>query len=221
MMNSAGRSLGNYLLVVYEAGEENNPIITRRFMCTDEKVIIRGNSYRSVIVEKQNTHQEVDFQVEISKLPSYNPRMEFFCSILQNGRWDNAIQDIAPRLVTDDILNYDYTDQLVFEAGKEWRDLDISSMIYRSADVLDIKEFDTGFSTILYPVKPRADKVYILNQDLDGMFVPYNRDYIRKQIPPDSLASTLNLISRYFRREQFLSTDYTEVLVTLESEKTG
>lgn len=209
---------GNYLLVVYEAGEENNPIITRRFMVTDEKVIIRGNSFRSVIVEKQNTHQEVDFQVEISKLPSYNPRMEFFCSILQNGRWDNAIQDITPRLVTDEILNYDYTDQLVFEAGKEWRDMDISSMIYRSVDVFEIKEFTTGFSTILEPVKPRDNKTYILNQDLDGMFVPFNRDYTRKQIPPDALASTLNLIERYINRELFLSTDYSEVLITLECE---
>src|SRR5678816_3141420 len=133
-----------------------------------------------------------------------------FCSILQNGRWDNAIQDIAPRLVTDDILNYDYTDQLVFEAGKEWRDMDISSMIYRSVDVLDIKRFDTGYSSILVPVKPRDNKSYILNQDLDGMFVPFNRDYVRKKIPPNALASELNLISRYINRELFLGTDYTE-----------
>ena len=142
-----------------------------------------------------------------------------FCTILQNGRWDNAQRDIMPRLVTGDFLNYDYTNQIVFDAGKEWRDMDISSMIYSSQDVLDVEEYETGFSSILFPVKPRYDKVYILNQDLNGMFVPYNRDYIRKPIPPDSLASTLNLISRYFRREQFLSTDYTEVLVTLECEK--
>jgi len=210
---------GNYLLVVYESGEETNPIITRRFLVTDEKVKIDGNVFRAKFVEKQNTHQEVGFNLEISALRSFNPRAEVFCTVLQNFRWDNAQQDIMPRLVTGDILNYDYVNQIVFQAGKEYRDLDISSMVYRSADVLDIKEFDTGFSTILFPVKPRYDKVYILNQDLDGMFVPYNRDYIRKQIPPDSLASTLNLISRYFRREQFLSTDYTEVLVTLETEK--
>lgn len=210
---------GNYLLVVYEAGEEENPIMTRRFMCTDEKVKIEGNVFRATFVEKQNTCQEIDYSLEISGLRSFNPRMEVFCTILQNGRWDNAQRDIMPRLVTGDFLNYDYTNQIVFDAGKEWRDMDISSMIYRSQDVLDVEEYQTGYSTILYPVKPRSDKVYILNQDLNGMFVPYNRDYIRKTIPPDSLASTLNLISRYFRREQFLSTDYTEVLVTLESEK--
>ncbi len=60
---------------------------------------------------------------------------------------------------------------------------------------------------------------YILNQDLNGMFVPFNRDYIRKKIPPNALQSELNLISNYIHRELFLSTDYTEVLVTLECDK--
>ena len=210
---------GNYLLVVYESGEEDNPILTRRFMITDEKLKIDGNVVRAAVVEKQNTCQEVDFKIDISALPTSNPRMELFCTILQNGRWDNALRDIMPRLVTGNLLNYDYTDQIVFEAGKEFRDLDISSMVYRSADVLDIKEFHGGYSTILFPVKPRSSQVYILNQDLNGMFVPYNRDYTRKSIPPDSLASTLNLVSRYNYREQFLNTDYTEVLITLQTEK--
>jgi len=210
---------GNYLLVVYEAGEESNPIITRRFLVSDERLKIDGNVVRAANVEKQNTSQEVDFKLEISQLRSSNPRLELSCTILQNGRWDNALREVGPRLVTGDFLNYDYTNVLVFEAGKEFRDMDISSMIYRSADVLDIHEFHGGYSTILFPVKPRSNSVYILNQDLNGRFVPYNRDYTRRQIPPDSLASTLNLIVRYTYREQFLSTDYTEVLITLETEK--
>jgi len=210
---------GNYLLVVYESGEETNPILTRRFMISDEKIKIDGNVVRAAFVERQNTSQEIDYKLEISQLKSFNPRSELFCTILQNGRWDNALKDIPPRLVTGDVLNYDYTNQIVFDAGKEFREMDISSMIYRSADVLDIKRFDKGYSTILYPVKPRAEKVYILNRDLNGMYVAYNRDFIRRSIPPDSLASTLNLINRYLYREGFLSTDYTEVLITLETEK--
>ncbi len=210
---------GNYLLIVYEAGEENNPIITRRFMCTDERLKIEGSVFRSVIVEQQNTHQEVDFKLDMSKLQSINPRMELFCTVLQNGRWDNAIQDILPRLITGDILDYDFTNVITFQAGKEWRDMDISSMIYKSADVLDIYRSDEGYSSILFPVKRRDNMTYILNQDLDGMFVPFNRDYVRKKIPPNALASELNLIRNYVQRELFLSTDYTEVLVTLECGK--
>ncbi|HJW30193.1 MAG TPA: DUF5103 domain-containing protein, partial [Saprospiraceae bacterium] len=210
---------GNYLLVVYEAGEENNPILTRRFMITEENVKMQANVVRPASVEKQNSSQEIDFTLDISAVKSFNPRMEIFCTILQNGRWDNAIQEIEPRLVTGSLLNYDFTNQIVFDAGKEFRNMDISSMDYRSEDVAEIKESKTGFTTILRTDQPRANQAYLWKRDLDGMYVPYNRDYTRKNIPPDSLASTLNLVSRYNYREQFLGTEYSEVMVTLESEE--
>jgi Domain of unknown function (DUF5103) len=207
---------GNYLLVVYESGEEDNPILTRRFMVTEDKVKIKSNVVRPVIVAQQNTHQEIDFGVETKELNCSNPRAEFFCSLIQNGRWASRIEDITPRTITGTYLDYNYQGKIVFEAGKEYRNMDISSMIYRSEDVLDIEEYKEGFSTILKPVEPRDRSSYIFRRDLNGMFVPYNRDYTRKHIPPDSLASTLNLVTRYNYREQQLNTDYSEVIVTLK-----
>ncbi len=206
---------GNYLLVVYEPGDEDDPIITRRFLITDEKVSYRTQETRPAMVAKQNTHQEIDFGVEIGGLKTTNPRAEVSCSIMQNGRWDNILEDIEPRLITGTYLSYDYQDKIVFPAGKEFRNLDISSMIYRSENVLDISEDKEGYSTILFPDEPRAMKAYLWRKDLDGMYVPYNRDYNKRSIPIDSLASTINLVNRYNYREQNLSTDYSEVLFTL------
>jgi Domain of unknown function (DUF5103) len=206
---------GNYLLVVYEPGDEDDPIITRRFLITDEKVSYRTQETRPAMVSKQNTHQEIDFGVEIGGLKTTNPRAEVSCSVMQNGRWDNILEDIEPRLITGTYLSYDYQDKIVFEAGKEFRNLDISSMIYRSENVLDISEDKEGYSTILFPDEPRAMKAYLWRKDLDGMYVPYNRDYNKRSIPIDSLASTINLVNRYNYREQNLSTDYSEVLFTL------
>ncbi len=206
---------GNYLLVVYEPGDEDDPILTRRFLITDEKVSYRTQETRPAMVSKQNTHQEIDFGVEISGLKTTNPRAEVSCSVMQNGRWDNILEDLEPRLITGTFLNYDFQDKIVFEAGKEFRNLDITSMIYRSENVLDITEDKEGYSTILFPDEPRAMKAYLWRKDLDGMYVPYNRDYSKRSIPIDSLASTINLVNRYNYREQNLSTDYSEVLFTL------
>jgi len=206
---------GNYLLVVYESSQEDDPILTRRFMVTEEKVSYKTHVARPAMVSKQNTHQELDFGMEISDLKSSNPRAEITCSIMQNGRWDNIIEDIEPRNITGTYLSYDYQDKIVFEAGKEFRNLDISSMVYRSENVLDIEEFSNGFSTILFPDEPRALKAYLWRRDLNGMYVPFNRDYDRRGIPIDSLASTINLVNRYNYREQNLSTEYSEVLFTL------
>jgi hypothetical protein len=206
---------GNYLLVVYESGQEEYPILTRRFMITDEKVSYRTHVAQPAMVSKQNTHQEIDFGMETAALNSSNPRAEITCSIMQNGRWDNILEDIQPRNITGTFLSYDFQDKIVFEAGKEFRNLDISSMIYKSENVLDIEEYKDGYSTILFHDEPRAQMDYLWRKDLDGMFVPYNRDYNRRGIPIDSLASTVNLVNRYNYREQNLSTDYTEVIFTL------
>ena len=186
---------GNYLLVVYESGEENNPVITRRFMVTEEKVRFETQVDRAAVVSKQNTHQEIDFGMEIEGLRTSNPRGELSCTVLQNGRWDNRIEDIEPRTLTGTYLSYDFQDKIVFEAGKEFRNMDISSMQFRSENVMDVAEYSDGYSTILFSDEPRAYKSYIWRRDLNGMYIPYNRDYDRRVIPIDSLVSTVNLVS--------------------------
>lgn len=207
---------GNYLLVVYEAGYEDDPVITRRFLVTEEKVSYRTVVDRPASVSKQTTHQEIDFGMEIEGIRTSNPRGELSCMILQNGRWDNRITDIEPRTITGTFLNYDWQDKVVFEAGKEFRNMDISSMQFRSENVRDVAEYSDGYSTILFSDEPRVHKNYIWRRDLNGMYVPFNRDYDRRQIPLDSLASTINLVNRYNYREQHLGTEYSEVVVTLE-----
>ena len=207
---------GNYVLVVYESGEEDDPVLTRRFMITDEKVSYTTHVGRASVVSKQNTHQEIDFGMETAALNCSNPRMEIECRVMQNFRWDNMISDVEPRTITGSYLSYTYQDKIVFEAGKEFRNIDISSLEFRSEHVFDIEEYSDGYSTILFHDEPRWMKSYLFDKDLNGMFVPYNRDYTRRQIPFDSLASTTNLAIRYNYREQNLGTEYTEVLFTLD-----
>ncbi len=206
---------GNYLLVVYERGMEDDPIITRRFMVTEDLVSFNTQIKRATIVANRNTHQEIDFGVETEGLNIRNPRAEFTCTILQNGRWENRIEDITPRTITGTYLDYNYSGKIMFPGGKEFRNMDISSMVFRSEDVFDIVEYVEGFTTILFPREPRDRLAYLWRRDLNGMFVPFNRDYLRKHIPPDSLASTLNLVQRYNYREQQLNTEYSEVISTL------
>lgn len=206
---------GNYLLVVYEEGNDTDPIITRRFMITEEKMGYRTFVDQPAIVSKQTTHQEIDFTMNIEAIRTANPRMELSCSVLQNGRWDNAVHNIQPRTITGTVMEYDFQDGLVFEAGKEFRNMDISSMKFRSENVKDILEDKSGITTVMFEDEPRAYRNYIWNRDLNGMFVPFNRDYDHKVIPLDSLESTINLANRYNYREQNRSTEYSEVHLTL------
>ncbi len=206
---------GNYLLVVYEGGHDHDPILTRRFLVTEEKVAVFPKLAKPADVSKQTTHHEIDFILETAALPSFNPRMDFYCTILQNGRWDNSLREIVPRNINGSLLDYNYQDKITFEAGKEFRFLDISSMLFRSENVLNIEEHTDGYSIVLLQDQPRARQAYLWQRDINGMFVPFNRDYYRKRVPPDSLASTLNLVDRYNYREQQLNTEYVEVIFNL------
>lgn len=210
---------GNYLLVVYEQGNEDDPILTRRFLITDEKVGYRTYVNKPANVSKQTTHQEIDFTMDIKGLRTSNPRMELSTMIMQNGRWDNIQKDLQPRTITGTVLSFDFQDEVVFDAGKEFRNMDISSMKFRSENVRDIYEDRNGLSVVLFEDEPRALKNYIWRRDLNGMFVPFNRDYDHKVIPLDSLESTINLVNRFNDREQTRSTEYAEVLLTLNMEK--
>lgn len=206
---------GNYLLVIYEAGSQDDPILTRRFMVVDETISVSPKVNRPVVVSKQDTYQEVDFTLNAEALRSFDPFNDISCTILQNGRWDNCLRDIRPRFINGHNLDFNYPDKIVFPAGKEFRQLDISSMKYRSENVLMIERFPEGYDITLFDEEPRSGQAYLFRFDLNGKFVPFNSDFIRKRIPPDSLSSTLNLVQRYNYREQALGTEYAEVNFTL------
>lgn len=206
---------GNYILLVYEAGQMDDPVMVRRFCVVDEQVRLSPKVVRPAVVSKQNTDQEIDFTLELDAFRSNDPRTEITCILLQNGRWDTRFVTPQPRNINGTQLQYNYQDKMVFKGGKEFRNLDISSMKFRSEFVLSLEETREGFSIILRGDEPRAHRAYVWRRDLNGRFVPFNRDYFRKQIPQDSLSSTLNAFNRYNYREQVLGTEYTNVRFSL------
>lgn len=206
---------GNYILLVYESGEMDDPIMARRFCVVDEQVRMMPKVVRPASVSKQNTDQEIDFSLELDAFRANDPRTEITCVLIQNGRWDTRFVTPGPRTINGTTLQYNYQDKMVFKGGKEFRNLDISSMKFRSEFVLDVSESRDGFSIVLRGDEPRAHRSYIWRRDLNGRFVPYNRDYFRKHIPQDSLASTLNAFNRHNYREQVLGTEYARVRFSL------
>ena len=78
------------------------------------------------------SHQEIDFIVNHEKMPLRNPKQEIHAVVLQNGRWDNAITQISPLFIRGTQLVFDYQDQIIFPAGKEFRQLDLRSLRFRA-----------------------------------------------------------------------------------------
>lgn len=168
---------GNYLLHIFEDGDRELPIITRRFMVSESRMQIIPRMGRTGSVGKARTHQEVDFSVNHEGINIINPYNDVKVVITQNGRWDNAITGLTPLFIREDLLVYDFQDKIVFEGGKEHRNFNTQTLLYKTERVERIVEDKIDkFHVVLFGEGLRETEAYTFHNDLNGKFIIENDD---------------------------------------------
>ncbi len=166
---------GNYLLLVYDEEDEERLILSRRFMVVDQSMRIRSTINRPMNFKIMRTHQEIDFFVNHKGINISNPQIEIKTAILQNGRWDNAIVGLKPLFVKPDELVFDYQNQIIFPAGKEYRYANLTSFRYKTDRVANlIDDKIDGNIVQLMTEQSRAFVPYLFEQDINGNFIINN-----------------------------------------------
>jgi hypothetical protein len=167
---------GNYLLKVFDTDNENQLVLVRRFMVVEPLWRIDAEFVRAAQVGKSDTHHEIDFTVVPKEARISMPQNDVKAWVLQNGRWDNAIGPLKPYITRGDNLVFDYQDQVIFPAGKEFRFFDIRSFDYRGEFVRSIVDKPTYFEVTLVPDISRYDRPVIFRPDAEGRFVIDNQN---------------------------------------------
>lgn len=175
--NTKWTKSGNYLLHIYLDEEEDVPILTRRFCVFEDVVKIQAKMTRT-LAEKNDTHQEFDFEAKYQNLKVRNPQREFQAIVLQNGRWDNAKYKIRPNYYLPEVISFDYQDSIVFEAGKEFRPLDLRSVNFERGMIQMIESYQDGYDITLFTDKSRENIPYQFIFDLNGGFIVDNKDLV-------------------------------------------
>jgi len=128
---------GNYILYVYPDGDQENPVLTQRFIVTEDDSRIDIKMHRPLMTVADNAGQQIDFTVNISGLNIIDPARNIFSCILQNGRWDNAKKNLQPEISGGNQLIYNsLSDKNIFVAGNEFRYFDIRSIKYISENLV-------------------------------------------------------------------------------------
>jgi hypothetical protein len=168
---------GNYLLVVYRNFDEDDIILTQRFMVVNEVFKIEGYVDRSNQVQYRFQKQEIDFKVQTDNYEIPNPMMDINAVILQNVNWNTAIMGLKPRFINRGVFDFNYDKENNFWGGNEFRMFDIRSLRTMSPGV-ERKFFDEENRPVarLFKERSRATEPYLQYLDYNGKMVLDNRD---------------------------------------------
>ncbi|HEX5552344.1 MAG TPA: DUF5103 domain-containing protein [Chitinophagaceae bacterium] len=174
---------GDYLLKVYLNSDTSQLAFTRRLLVLENKAIIKGVIQQPVNPKTFQTHQKVNFSVSLQGINVNNALSQVKVFILQNGRWDNAIDNLKPTFIKGDELEYNTENDCIFPAGKEWRWADLRSFRLQTERVARIDYGKSRTSVILLPDYNRSHERYLYRRDLDGHYYSaileqgYNPDF--------------------------------------------
>lgn len=167
---------GNYALVVYEDSDKENRVLTQRFHIYEKSASIAGTVRRATQDAFKGSRQEVDFKVYHPNIPILNPRDEVKVVIMQNNRWDNAIRNLKPLYIRENMLDYDYNRENVFQAGNEFRYFDNRTNRMNGENVFATDFHRPYYHKTLVTDEVRANKKFFSYQEMNGKFSIESQD---------------------------------------------
>jgi hypothetical protein len=188
---------GNYLFIVFELGNPDSLVLTRRFHVVNPITELQTNIHRATSIDLRNSHQEIDFQLFTKGLTINNPYQDIKVAIRQNQHPEFTLSGLKPLFATSEKLDFNLEDGNVMEGGSEYRPLDLRTTRFAT---MSVDRFATDSSNgqmqaILKPDVRIHTQRYSSSDDLNGRF----------------------LVKIYDGRDGMLEADYLQVRFVLKS----
>ncbi len=171
---------GNYLLVVYRDGDEDDLILTRRFMVYENLASVEGRILFSQLARQMQSHQRVEFEVRHPTLNIFNAFRDLKVILLQNHNWLTSIQKLQPTLQRPDQRYLEYhhfSGENEFPGGNEFRFFDLRATQYRGRNINAIFQQGSSYSARLGKDLPRNKLAYSnASEDENGAYFAGNTD---------------------------------------------
>jgi hypothetical protein len=186
---------GNFIVMVYRDGDDQDIILTKRFMIYENNVTITPQIKFPVSNSERNTGQQVDFSISYSAAIQ-NPMDRMSVVVRQNNNWSNAISTLKPVYMRDEVSTYDYTffnNENVFKGGNEFRFFDLRNLKGGGMNVNKITYTANKNEAILTYDKSRVGNAYSTMYDINGSYSPEQYDTKLFEIDPDYALVTFTL----------------------------
>jgi len=165
---------GNYLLKVYEDGNQQKPVVSQRFYVVENLVDVGIEITPSTQVPLRFSNQKVNFSI-FHKTPIQNPYTDLKAVVMQNFIPQTAIVNTKPTFIRPGSLVYNELTANDFAAGNEFRKFDMRSLRYKAENVQDIVR-DTVIDVVLFQDVNGNKPKYTNLVDENGNFFIRNSD---------------------------------------------
>lgn len=166
---------GNYVVIVYRDGNEDDLLLSKRFMVYSGQAVVRPSNGLGMTTVRATNHQ-FQFEVVYGQLDIPDPLDMVNVVIRQNQRWDNAQVDIKPSFVRSNTKTLEYrffNDDKSFQAGNEFRFVDFKSINYPGQNTARLERSKKPFTIYVADDYSRAGQRYAQSQfaDLNGGYI--------------------------------------------------
>ncbi|MBP8822835.1 MAG: DUF5103 domain-containing protein [Flavobacteriales bacterium] len=176
---------GNYLLKVFRGTDQDDLVLTRRFLVFEDRVQVSAAMVPTRNVERRDMDQQLDLTLRYPGIPVPDPFSDLQVVVLQNNRWDDARTGLRPKFIRDAELVYDHPKEGLFHGGNEWRGVDLKNLRYTTLRVSHYLTSPEGLTeAVLLPDEKREFKVYLDLPDINGKYLVKN-----DLVPDDPLSA--------------------------------
>jgi len=171
--NIAPKISGNYIVKVYENGDQSKLILTRKLYVVGTRLSMIADIVPSTFARQ--TNQKINFQISYGNLPVQNPNSDLKVFIMQNARTETGIFTTQPTSIRGAQLVYDGVNINDFPGHNEFRHFDTRSLKLNSDRVSHIYH-DTAYTVVLLGDPVRNNPNYSFQYDNNGNFFILNQD---------------------------------------------
>ncbi len=176
--SSAPTRSGNYLLTVFLNDDISKLVFTKRFLVVNNKASVSALITQPFNANFFKTHQRVQVTVNTgnAQINTFSPQ-DLKVAVVQNNVWSSASVIDRPTIFRGNYFEYSDEEYTTFQAGKEWRWLDLRSLRLlsdRMARIVDTNKTRTDI--YVKPDGERRSQVYIYYRDINGIYTVENTD---------------------------------------------
>lgn len=174
---------GNFLLKVYEDGDKERLIISRRFYVLRPLMNVESQILSSSFANKRLSNQKLNVNIR-SGLTISNPHRDIQLHVFQNQRPDNVEVLKNPMFIGTGEIKYNNSETLDFRANNEFCYVDLRSFRGGSAQTEKI-QLDSIPRIELFQDEDHHSSSYASTYDENGKFYIRNLDYGEGEISGD------------------------------------